>query len=73
MVVPKVSYYRYISFKGPSLKYVRPKMTNFESPTHPSTQKYAFALPPTPPLYKRILVTHFQNTMNEQIQEYKSY
>ena len=38
-------------------------MTIFEPPTHPCTQKYALALPPTPPLYKRILVTHFQNTM----------
>ena len=47
-----------------SIKYVRPQMTIFEPPTHPCTQKYALALPPTSPLYKRILVTHFQNTMN---------
>ena len=49
--------------KGPSIKYVRPKVAIFEPPTHPCTKKYASALPPTPPLYKRILVTHFQNTM----------
>ena len=46
---------------GPSIKYVHPKTAIFEPPTHPCTQKYALALPPTPPLYKRILETHFQN------------
>ena len=39
---------------GPSIKYVRPK----------AVIKICFCLTPTPPLYKRILVTHFQNTMN---------
>ena len=52
------------STKGPSIRYVRSKMAIFEPPTHPCTQKYALALPPTPPLYKRILEKDFQNTMN---------
>ena len=49
---------------GPSIKYVRPKTAILEPPTHPYTQKYALALTPTPPLYKRILEPHFQNTIN---------
>ena len=52
------------TYLGPSIKYVRPETAIFEPPIHPCTQKYALALLPTPPLYKRILVTHFQNTMN---------
>ena len=44
-----------------------PQNGHFRTPTHPCTQKYASALPPTPPLYKRILETHFQNTMNVKI------
>ena len=51
------------TFFGPSIKYVRPKTATFGPPTHPCTQKYALALPSATPLYKRILVTHFQNTM----------
>ena len=49
---------------GPSIKYLRPKMAIFETPTHPCTQKCVMALPPTPAMHKRILVIHFQNTMN---------
>ena len=52
-----------VQSKGPSIKYVRPKWP-FLNPHLPCTQKYALALPPTPPLYKRILESHFQNTMN---------
>ena len=55
------------------MKYVRLKTAISEPPTQPCTQKYALALPPNPSLYKRILVTHFQNKMKEKkIQEYES-
>ena len=53
-----------MSPKGPSKYYVTLNLAIFEPPTQPFTQKYVLALPPTPPLYRRILVTYFQNTMN---------
>ena len=64
MGVVIVSGAQWLKYKGPSIKYVRPKMAIVEPPTHLCTPKYALALPPNPPLYKRILEPHFQNTMN---------
>ena len=56
----------------PSIKYLRPKMANFEPPTHACTLKYALALPhPTP------VQAHFCNIFSKyieckKIQEYES-
>ena len=41
-----------------------PQNGKFWTPHPPLYSKIRFGLAPTPPLYKRIFVTYFQNTLN---------
>ena len=49
---------------GAICKVRTPQNGHFWTPHQPLYSKIRFGLTPTPPLYKHILVTHFQSTMN---------